>query len=241
MMNRIIVIAFLCTSLGASSVLAQKNKKNDRRPDSKKRESRQTSSKGAAVRKSALSNKQQQNALTFARENHPELVPLIKQLSKTHSAEHARALRDLHTASNRFTRLRERLSPEKYEQQLAVWKLNSHIRLQLAKWSVSPVSRNEEIEADVKTSLAARNAIQRQQYEDELAKLKERMARLESLMGKLDTNVDAEWERLSRSVTRKGRSKKKLDPKKKIAQDKARTNRAKGARKKKNNNADGDK
>ena len=231
MMNRIALTAVLFTCLCANtmhSAFAQESKAET----PKKRGSKQTlTSKGSdvATRKNPFSKQQQEDALAFARENHPELVPLVKQLTKTRRADYLRALRDLESASTRFGRLKERLSPEKYERQLAVWKLDSRIRLQLAKWSVK---KDPQIEADVKKSLAERNAIQQQQFEDELARVKERQARLKSLIQNLQTKgVDAEWKRLSNSVARKNRSKKKAAEQKKATREKQKA--AKGARKKK--------
>ena len=129
-----------------------------------------------------------------------------------------RALRELNSASTRFGRLKERLTPEKYERQLAVWKLDSRIRLQLAKWSVK---NDSQIEADVKKSLTERNAIQQRQFEDELARVEERQARLKSLIQKLQSkSVDAEWERLSNSVARKNKTRKKAAEQKKAAREK---------------------
>jgi hypothetical protein len=223
MMNRIALTAVLFTGLCAGSAhaayfaFAQETKVEA----AKKRGSKQTlTSKGSdvAARKNSFSKQQQEDALAFARENHPELVPLVNQLKKTRRTDYLRALRELNSASTRFGRLKERLTPEKYERQLAVWKLDSRIRLQLAKWSVK---NDSQIEADVKKSLTERNAIQQRQFEDELARVEERQARLKSLIQKLQSkSVDAEWERLSNSVARKNKTRKKAAEQKKAAREK---------------------
>lgn len=166
-----------------------------------------------AARKPALTTEQQNAAMAFARENHPELVPLINSLRKSRKADYNRALRDLHMATTRFGRLRERLPGDRYEQQLTIWKLDSRIKLQLAKWSVS---KGKKLEADIRDSIAQRNAIRRQQLEQEVLRAKERLAKLEAAFAKAsESKVDAEWERLSKSVKRRNSGQKKQSERKK--------------------------
>ncbi|MFK7821672.1 MAG: hypothetical protein AB8G99_23370 [Planctomycetaceae bacterium] len=155
----------------------------------------------AARTANALSPEYKEAAMQFARENHPELVPLIEGLRKNREQDYKRALRDLHAAATRFGKAKSRLPAQRYEQQLEVWKLDSRIRLQLAKWSVS---KDEDLESEIRKALAKRQEIQRSQFQQELVRLKERQMRVEELMGKLDSrSVEAEWGRMSKSVRRR--------------------------------------
>lgn len=206
MSKRLLVIAVLSLCVFVSSTFGQKNSKKP--GDRSATKQRLTSATEAPARKKvALDKHQQDAAMAFARENHPELVPLINQLRKSRRSDYQRALRELHSASTRFGRLKERLSPERYEQQLTMWKLDSRIRLQLAKWSVS---QDSGVEADIKKSLAERQAIQREQYKNDLVRLEKQQKRLKSLLGKLNAEgLVAEWERLSKSVARRNKAKAK--------------------------------
>ena len=215
------LILIVCTSFAPAWLQDGKDKKQtsaERRTAAKAKKDAARKKKTAArtdvsVRKAALTEDQQASAMAFALENHPELVPLIESLKKSRQQDYNRALRDLHLAETRFGRLKSRLSAERYEQQLEVWKLDSRIRLQLAKWSVS---KDDKLEADIRKSLAKRQQIQRQQYEQELQKLTERQSRLESLLNKLNTgSVDAEWDRVSKTLRRRkaGKSNKQQSKK----------------------------
>lgn len=154
-----------------------------------------------------LSSKQQQSALAFARENHPELVRLIQQLKRKRPDEYHRALRDLHSAGERFGRMKQRMPADRYEQQLALWKLDSRIRLQLAKWSVS---HDKKLEAEIRAAISERRNIQREQYEQDRARTVERLERLEKLLKQLASqDTDQEWQRLSRAVDRSARAARK--------------------------------
>ncbi len=205
MSRQLLMIVVLSLCVFVSVTFGQKDSKKS--GDRSATKQRLTSAKEAPAGKKIVLDKHQQDAaMAFAQKNHPELVPLINQLRKSRRSDYQRALRELHSASTRFGRLKERLSPERYEQQLTMWKLDSRIRLQLAKWSVT---KDKRTQADIKKSLAKRNAIQREQYLEELKRLGERQARLELQLRKLDAAdaVDTHWDRLAKSVARKNRQK----------------------------------
>lgn len=172
-----------------------------------------TSKSGDPSRRVALDKSQQTAAIAFAKANHSELVPLLNSLRKTRAADYKRELRQLHAASTRLSKMKERVPKERYEQELNVWKLDSRIRLQLAKWAVS---KDDKLAADIRKSLAERQAIRKSQYEQELARLHERKAKVESMLNGLTSErLDQEWERLSKQVTRRRKqpARKKADAK----------------------------
>ncbi len=162
-----------------------------------------TSKSGDLSRRTALNKSQQAAALAFAKANHPELVPLLNSLKRRREADYNRELRQLHQASTRLGKLKERLQKERYEQELAVWKLDSRIRLQLARWAVS---RDDELGSEIRKSLAERQAIRKAQYERELARLNERRTKVDSMLrGLTDEKLDKEWQQLSKSIARRRR------------------------------------
>ena len=218
-------IFVLVFCISTSSLFAQDDQPNKKSADRKKRAGvqakreaarteRLTSAKAvkvdAAARKSPLSKAHQAAAMAFARENHPELVPLIQSLKSGRQGDYNRALRELHSAASRFGKLKERLPNDRYERQLKLWKLDSRIKLQLAKWSVT---KNTKLAADIRQSLEERNNIRRQQYEQELLRSQERIAKMESALEKVnDFSADAEFERLSRTVKRRKSVSRKQAP-----------------------------
>lgn len=247
-MNRLIVILLCGLTTGAVAAPQERKFVSDRAieendPAGKGDKAKTTKEKKAAeqakrqqkLRKSdrvtGLSERQQKNAIEFAQKNHPELLPLLKQLkSKDRRVDYQRAIRDLHNANTRFGRLKERLSTERYESQLLIWKLDSRIRLQLAKWSMS---KDDKLETDIRSALTERQALQRRQLEEELQRLNERRSRIEKLLGGLSSDsVTAEWERLAKSVTRGNRQNKKA------AQKKAAAKKGTGSQKKPDADAD---
>lgn len=191
----------------ATFALAQETKDQNKAGRRKQKTTQQaktlTSKSGDVARRPVLSKSQQVSAIAFAKANHPELVPLLNSLKRTREADYNRELRQLYQASTRLGKLKSRVQVERYEQELTVWKLDSRIRLQLAKWAVS---KDSKLEAEIRNALAERQAIRKAQYERELAQLNERQAKLQSMLKSFTgTKLDKEWEQLSKSVARKRR------------------------------------
>ena len=233
---RLLTIGLLVLT-ASGSVFAQeareKKQTERRRQTASERAAQQkrtlTSKSGDVSRRVGLSKSQQTTALAFAKANHSELVPLLNSLKKTREADYKRELRQLHAASTRLSKMKERLPKERYEQELNVWKLDSRIRLQLAKWAVS---KDDKLAADIRKSLAERQAIRKSQYEQELARLNERKAKVESMLnGLTNEKLGQEWERLSKQVTRRRKqpARKKADAKPaKPAKEKPKTKKKHG-------------
>ncbi len=177
----------------ATAARADKRSSDSPTNDSKKKDDR------AAARKThPMTDEQQALALKFAREHHRELLPLLNRLRNSRPEEYQRALRDLHSAATRFGRLRERLSEAGYQRQLELWKLDSRIRLQLARWAVT---QDEKLKAEIHNLIVARQSLRRDQYTQERDRLTERLKRINELLADPRlTSPEAEWTRLSRSV-----------------------------------------
>lgn len=166
--------------------------------------SEQADAKPEAARKagkSALSEQDQQLAMDFARQHHPELFRLLEQLQKSRPAEFSRGIRDLHQQTQAIQKTKER-NPARYESQLAAWKLDSQIRVLTARWAMT---KDTALEKQIRDLLAQRLEMKRSQLEADENRLREQLRRIEeqkaSMNTPLEERVTAEWEQLSRKVS----------------------------------------
>lgn len=118
-------------------------------------------------------------ALEFARTNHPELASLLDGLKKNAPKEYDAALADLDRTVDRLSKLKEK-SVERYEIDLADWKITSRIRLLAARLSMNPdVAVEAELRAALRERLDMRLAAQRSERD-----------RLQSRVAKLNQTID---------------------------------------------------
>jgi hypothetical protein len=149
--------------------------------------------------------------LKFTAQHHPELARLLGQLEKSRPDEFRRACRELTGQIQSLDRLKER-NPARYEAQLENWKLDSQIRVLMARWAVK---REPEIEKQVRELLQKRREHRIAQLEAERARLSDQLKRMDeqlaAVSAPISSQVDREWEQLSkrslpsRSGTRKMR------------------------------------
>jgi hypothetical protein len=135
-------------------------------------------------------------ALEFAKANHPELAALLEQLHSSNPMAFKNAVDDLIRAHERLARVQER-SPDRYESELALWRLDSRIRLLAAQ---SAMSNTDEVRAELKGLLSERRALKltrmkedRERQQARLQKLDESIAEMEAAG---DQSVDNELEQL---------------------------------------------
>ena len=142
--------------------------------------------------------------LEFAREHHPELAELLLNLRKADKARFAAATQDLERAIERLQRVQQR-TPDRYESELAIWKIESRIRLLTAQ-SVAgmPEVRRQEL----KRLILARQEIRIEQLTADRVKLAARLQKMDEDLTALQTDreqqAEKEIDRLLKSV--KGKS-----------------------------------
>lgn len=151
--------------------------------------------------KAEVSAEDRKTAITFAGENHPELARLLEQLEKSRPGEFARAVRELKQQIQRLEKVREK-SPARYAEQLESWKLDSQIRVQIARWSRS---HDAELEKQIRDLLKLRREAKlaqlgadQQRLADQLARVGEQLAKMS---GPIESQVDEEWLQLSKRAT----------------------------------------
>lgn len=182
----------------------------------------QEKSKGRADAVS-ISEDQEATALAFAGEHHPELKTLVESLKTANPAGYKKAIHDLHRTSDRLSKLNTDKSKARYEHELALWKLDSRIRLTAAR---SAMKDTDELRAELKSLIEQRHDLNLQLLKSDKERTAARLAKLEADLKaaeeKLPQAVDAEVDRLLKSVkSNKPKvtaalkdAKKKVDPKK---------------------------
>lgn len=149
-----------------------------------------------------LNAKHERLILEFARTHHPELAELLEKLKQADPPEYARAMEDLRPAQQRLLRLQER-EPEQYPVELALWKVESRIRLLTAQMAMEA---DESLEESLKPLLAERRELKLQTLQYERKRVADRLAsvdrQLDELQQPAETYTAKELKRLRQSVAR---------------------------------------
>jgi hypothetical protein len=169
-----------------------------------------TNRSGSPERRDALISKERAEvAVRFAREHHPELAELLDGLRESDSRNFQAGLRVLTRDAERLEKMLER-NDERYPVSLDLWKLDSRIRLEIARLSMS---HDDDFEPRLRPLMEKRQAarvrlvrMERQRTAERLAKYDEELKTLESTP---DGLVGAEIERLKKIMTAQARAKSK--------------------------------
>lgn len=178
--------------------------KKPEKSEAKKPEGKPT----AAVTKTTEPAIDEKAALVFATTHHSELAELLQALKKTNKAAYVDALKDVAKEQERLAKLADR-DAERHELALSLWKLDSRIRLQMAKFAMT---QDSEQDRRVKDLLKERFDVRRQLLELDRKRAQTRMTKLEEQLAALGENTDeratAELERLKKNVALKAKTKK---------------------------------
>jgi len=146
---------------------------------------------GVSLRAEALDKGAETAAVEFARTHHPELASLLEQLKKSAPKEYQAAITDLDRSRERLERNRTRI-PERYELELAEWKVNSRIRLLVAKMSMSG---DAPLDAELLAALRERVDIRLELLKDERERTAKRLERLDEQIAEQKSRADDVVER----------------------------------------------
>lgn len=156
---------------------------------------KKTDSRGDRLTKEA-----EKAAIDFAQKHHPAMASLVKRLRNRDSDAYSKAVRELSTDTVRLSRLEDR-QPQRFQSELDLWKVDSEIRLQLARWTISGSDR---IESSLRRLLAKRQGLRLQRLQAEQKRLKSRMAQIDELLDReqpeLKEEVEREWMKLTRRL-----------------------------------------
>lgn len=139
-------------------------------------------------------------AIQFARTHHPELAGLLDQLRMNAPKDYQAAIADLNRSRERLEKTRDRL-PERYELELAEWKVNSRIRLLAARMAMGG---DDERQAELRTALRERTDIRVKLLQDERDRTAKRLQKLDEQIAdqqsQADKIVDRELTMIQRDV-----------------------------------------
>jgi hypothetical protein len=141
--------------------------------------------RGEALTKEQLA-KQSVTALEFAKTHHPELASLLEQLRINAPKDFEAAVIDLNRTGERLERVRKN-SPERYELELAAWKLDSRVRLLAARLAMGGDSTLED---ELRDALEERFDLRIKLLKDERDRLHKRVERLDEQVADQERRVD---------------------------------------------------
>jgi len=147
-------------------------------------------------------------ALKFAREHHPELANLLQILRKADAQNYKMAISELALHSERLARLADR-KDERYPVSLDLWKLDSRIRLAVARLTMAG---DDEIDAKIRPLLVERSSLRLSLLQLEAKRQTTRLQKLNEQIATLSTEPDAkiavEIERIRKSIVGRTRRSK---------------------------------
>lgn len=154
-----------------------------------------------------ISKDRAEAAVRFARKHHPELAKLLEGLRKSNDRHYQAGLRALTREAERLAKMGER-KDERHPVSLELWKLDSRIRLEIARLSMSP---DEDFEPRLRPLMEKRQAARVQLVKMERQRTAERLAKydeeLKTLQSRSDGLVRAEIERLKKMMVARARAK----------------------------------
>lgn len=164
----------------------------------------------------ALNARQERQTLKFARDHHPELADLLATLKDSDARQYQKALQELLRTQQRLSKLHEKQAAG-YADELALWKVESRIRLLLAQLAMDD---DEHLETDLKPLLVQRRELKQAVLSRQRTQVAERLAdldrQLETLTESPEAYADRELARARQSLAKKAKPKKeKNKPKEK--------------------------
>lgn len=147
--------------------------------------------------------------MAFVDEHHPELGRLLKRLKKDSSKEYARAIGETRAVADRVARMSER-QPDRARNEIDLWKVNSQIRLLIARMvslmaEPSEGGENPELDAvrlKLRELAAQRVKLDRDRLERDKKMLMDRLSKLQEQSESIDADFDAAVEKQMNALTR---------------------------------------
>ncbi len=156
--------------------------------------------------RSEVSDADRDAAMKFAADNHPELARLLEQLQKSRPHEFSRAIKELNQQVQLLERVREK-NAAKYQGQLEAWRKASQIRVLMARWSRS---KDVELEKQVRELLRTRREAKLAQLKADKERIAEQQRKIDEQLAAMavpiESQVDREWEQLSKKAGSKTNS-----------------------------------
>ncbi len=143
-------------------------------------------------------------AIAFAGENHPELATLLTNLKQNNPTEYLAAVVELNRDVERLAAMKPKNS-QQHDSALALWKMDSRIRLLAARLTMSD---NPALEAELKAAVRERVELTLAERKAERERLQRRVEKLDQTIGELSTKLDDIAEKELAAVKRSAQSSK---------------------------------
>lgn len=173
---------------------------------------RAAAERAAAERKHALMAKtpvtptREKLALNFAKKHHRELAGLLESLKSMNQTHYRTAVWEVARDAERLGRLQQR-TDKRYEPSLRIWKLDSRIRIEAARFSMN---QSESTEKKLRQLMLARRKARLAYLTVDRKRSQARTDRIDEQIEAVSTNpeqaVAAEIDRLRRSLAARTRS-----------------------------------
>lgn len=192
---------------GRTDKAGASQKSDSARKQSTSKTARRSSENGSVKRIEPFSREREENAIRFARKHHAELAELLEGLKRSDSESFQAGVRELARDAERLGKLAER-DRERFDVSLKSWKLDSRIRLEIARLSMS---LDEDFEARLRPMMEERQAARIQSLRLEEQRLSERLAKTKEQLKNLESNptelVSSEIARLRKLIAARARAK----------------------------------
>ncbi len=138
-------------------------------------------------------------ALQFLRQNHPELEQYLNELRRKYPIQFHRAISEIARNAERFDELQQR-NPRLYEFSIDQWKLESRIKLLAVQYAVQP--SDEQLQR-VKELVHQQLLQQQQRISEEKKRLEARLERINEQLNDFDSRQDEIIEDRAKNVTQR--------------------------------------
>jgi len=200
-----LILAFACLTGLVLPAAAQQSKPNAAgQPAKSEGGAGQTKAAGAP----SLTADEEQQALGFARSQHPELVPLLERLREDNPNEYRKALTDLYRAEQKLHRMADQ-NPKRYALALGLWNVQSRINLLAARMVREPDGTHDDT---LKSLLTERRQLRIEMLQLDRTKAAERVANLDGQLNQLqqdpDGDIEKELSKLKQTASNQARAEK---------------------------------
>jgi hypothetical protein len=143
-------------------------------------------------------------AISFVSLHHPELAELINQLKGTNSDQYQQAIRDLSRTAATLANTQKN-DPTRYELDLKLWQMNSHIQVIAARLAMAPTP---ELKESLKSKLLEQIDLRLEIHRLDRERVEARLKRIDDSITRLRDSREQEaakaFERLTRSTAKPG-------------------------------------
>lgn len=147
----------------------------------------------------------EQAAIQFAEQHLPAMASLVKRLKGRDVVAYRTAINELSTDAKRISRFQER-QPDRFQNELNLWKVDTEIRLELARWTVTGSDRQE---VSLLRLLQRQQTLRNERLAIERQRLQARIDQIDKRLNLQEGQLKEEVERDMAKLTRKAHSARK--------------------------------